>query len=964
MDAATCPSPADSHRPLLPAALIGHPAILWLWVLPITLLLALNFQGYQLIEGNMDAAQQAQARWLGFLGVGDLLLGLALFVLMRRHARSDSVGWAIPAIIAQVSYLWLATAWSDTLLPRTVTDWIYPTPRYLYNQFAFAMPPLFWGMLRLACARPTATRSRSLLINLGLALAAPLVLYLAFCIGSGFPFLPAAAPQLVALLIIALGFTMLVALIRGLALIFRGLDRWQPAHERFFIVLFALVLPLGGLLLNRTIPFTNDFQAWEVYTLTVANAAILLLASWCHARRPLLSLGLLSATLPFTLYFFVVFLPFLPLSILAVIALGAGFLVLTPTILLILHLSLLNKARLASTRYRWTTALACFLLLPLFFTLRGLADKSALHAALDYLYTPSLTSGPRRYPGNLLNLERALHQHRSYKNGIYYPLLSDYYAWLVFDHLVLPDEKLAGLEKTFFGQSGSTDNTDPLRPRDDFFRGSRSVRQRHHMPRPAPLADTVRASRLETRLQAIHPANTVVTCQLTLHNSGHANAEYRQRLRLPAGIYVSGFRLHINGVPVPGRITEKKTALWVYTMIRDSERRDPGLLFYNSPDELELAVFPVAPTTPSIVELDFLVPAPLPTDALVVSSPDPQTLLNQLAQQLAPQLVPIPHGPVLVDGRGSLGLPPVARTPYLHVIIDRSADNGFDGDLSAALADLKKRFPSPHAPRLTLANYEIVPLASPHTPLAILPLRGAFVADLAIAQALRLHREQDLDAPSALAPPPRPIFVILSRHAQTRAFAGQVTAAWSDLIPALEIHELDASGGFATWSTPARDDAPLLRLGHSMRPWIAGQMTRFAPAAREASLQFWSPAQGSWQPLPSLAHAPANTPWTHAANLLAQQQDHARALGNTALNLKTLVQASRAIGVMIPATSYIVVENTAQWRMLEVSERQKLGQNEALNFREVPAPSWVWLCVGLAIVTLLKRSRCQAWRPC
>ncbi len=299
--------------------------------------------------------------------------------------------------------------------------------------------------------------------------------------------------------------------------------------ERIAIVAFALVLPIGGLLLNRKMEFPNDFQAWEVYALTVANAAILLLASWWHARRPLLSLGLLCATLPFTLYFFVVFLPFLPLSIIAVVFFGAGFLVLTPTVLLILHLGLLNKARRGSHGLRLLVGGSCFLLLPAFFTVRGLADKAALNAALDYVYAPAITDGPLTYPASRVNLRRALANHRSYKNGIYYPLLSDYYAWLVFDDLVLPDDKLTRLENAFFGVSGSAESNDPVaRKRGDFFGGGRrsSVRDRNHMPRPAAPPHTVEVEKLDVDLAPIDGDATTVTLTLKLQNTGSQNAEY------------------------------------------------------------------------------------------------------------------------------------------------------------------------------------------------------------------------------------------------------------------------------------------------------------------------------------------------------------------------------------------------------------------------------------------------------
>ncbi len=969
MDAPVLPfaTEPENPTPLLPPVLIGPAAILWLWVLPILVLLALNLQGYRLIEGNMDAAQHSRAYLFGVVGVLNLLVGLGLYASFKRRlirqpeaTGISSVWWALPAIIVQVAYLWLAVSWGEDMLPLSVVNWIYPPTRFIYNQFAFAMPPLFWGILRLACVRPAKNRGRALVFNLSLAIAAPVLLYVVFHAMGSLSWWPSRhdfGPYVVAVLIIVLGLLMFLGMIRGLALGLRNIDSWRSSAERIAILIFALALPMGGLWLNRTMPFPNDFQAWEVYALATANAAILLLASWQHARRPLLSLGLLCATLPFTLYFFVVFLPFLPLSILAVIFFGGGFLMLTPTVLLILHLSLFNKARRGSHGRRLVTGGLCFLLLPGFFTVRGLADKAALNAALDYVYTPVIKDGPISYPASLTNLRRALSNHRSYKNGIYYPLLSDYYAWLVFDDLVLPDDKLACLENAFFGAAGSTKNNDPLRPRDPFFGGS-SVRNRNHMPRSAPPPRTVTVENLGVRLAPAEGGATVVTLALTLHNTGSPNAEFVKTLPLPAGVYVNGFRLRINGVVVPGRITEKKTALWVYSMIRDSERRDPGLLFYNAPDELELRVFPVVAKQPSVVEMDFLVPASLPVDAtLADASNDAALVLAKLDGLLHPQLVQVGHGSIAAGGLDALSLPPVAREPYLHVIVDRSADNGFDGDQAAVLCALRKKFPAARTVRVTLANYETAELPSESASLGALPLRGGFVPDLALAQALRRHQETDLDASAADAPPPRPVFVVLSRKATPYALNLEVARAWSDVVPALDIRQMDASGRFTTVEATPAPETPLLRLGHSMRPLLHGRAVSFKTAGPEARLEYWSPESSSWRPVNGAATAADGTPWARAVALQARQHEHDRTPGDAEVNLKALVKASRESGVMLASTSYIVVENSAQWRMLDVSERKKLDQNAALNFKEAPAPSAVWLIPGFGLWLWLRRRR-------
>jgi hypothetical protein len=80
--------------------------------------------------------------------------------------------------------------------------------------------------------------------------------------------------------------------------------------------------------------------------------------------------------------------------------------------------------------------------------------------------------------------------------------------------------------------------------------------------------------------------------------------------------------------------------------------------------------------------------------------------------------------------------------------------------------------------------------------------------------------------------------------------------------------------------------------------------------------------------------------------------------------LAELVKSSRESGILIPATSYIVVENQAQWRMLERSERTKLNQNEALEFLETPAPSAFVLFGGLALWFFGRRAKRSRPRGC
>ncbi len=112
-----------------------------------------------------------------------------------------------------------------------------------------------------------------------------------------------------------------------------------------------------------------------------------------------------------------------------------------------------------------------------------------------------------------------------------------------------------------------------------------------------------------------------------------------------------------------------------------------------------------------------------------------------------------------------------------------------------------------------------------------------------------------------------------------------------------------------------------------------------------------------WRPVSSGLQPAAAGPWTEAVALQLRQQDHTRSPGTPGNDLPALVAASRASGILIPDTSYIVVENSAQWKMLEKGEKQKLGQNAALEFVETPAPPALWVALGFGGWLALRRRR-------
>ncbi|MES2696344.1 MAG: MSEP-CTERM sorting domain-containing protein [Verrucomicrobiota bacterium] len=959
----TTPKPTvkPEAAPLLPPILSGPAVLLWAWVLPIAILGLLNLEAYWLVEGNMEAKQRSSAWIFGGINLLNLLTGLALYRFARRQAQSGKTiflrtNWGgVPALAVQIVYLTCAMLMCSDLLPWNVQSWIYPGQRFISNQFSFAMLPLFLGVLQLASDPSGVKAGKAIAGGVALALGAPMLLYavsnLGRSTGNLFGFV------IVFMLVVA-GVLLMAGLMRIMMTELRQAQRNGPWLERGAIAAFALALPVLGLLLNSAAKFPHDFQAWEVYALTYANAAILMLASFTHARWPRLSLGLLSATFPFSLYFFLVFLPFVPLAAPAMILLGAGFLLLTPTILLTLHLHLLYKAQrqlvgLGARTQAIALGVGCGLILPGFFVARAVSDREALHAALDYLHAPTIPEGDIVYRGNLTHLRGALANHRSYKTGTQLPLLSGFYSWVVFDNLVLSDDKLERLERIFLGETSDT-------PKTLYGRNGRPQRQvgRRGL---RPIPQTVEVANMAVHVTSAGAGDTTVTMALTLRNTGSAPAEYFKALPLPAGVFVSGFRLHINGQPVPGRITDKKTAVWMYTTIRDRERRDPGLLIYTAPGELELRVFPVDPTTPSIVEIDFLVPTEQVQEALREPGRDPATIASRLGGLVATQRLDAANGTVIA-GLGRRGLPEIERVPYLHLIVDRSSTNAFTGDFAEAVKALRQRYPDAKLGRVSLANHNIVSLVSPLTPLDELAGRmktlqesmapsGGLALDLALAHGLRQHVDLELDAktPARGEVPPQPIFVVLGSMAVPRTLELTLASAWSDVVPALEVHGLGQDGTFTTYRAATTTRTPLLRVGDSRRPALWNRAVRFAPAAADERLEYWSPKEAAWFPVASITTRAATGAWARAVSLHLLADEAARSPGDSQLDRRGLLAASRDTGVLIPSTSYIVVENSAQWKLLDLSERKKLGQSEALDLVETPAPTWVWLAAGFVL---------------
>jgi hypothetical protein len=471
------------------------------------------------------------------------------------------------------------------------------------------------------------------------------------------------------------------------------------------------------------------------------------------------------------------------------------------------------------------------------------------------------------------------------------------------------------------------------------------------------------------------------TVTIEMQNLKGSTSEFATTIEIPDGVLVSGFYLHIGTERVPGRVFEKKTALWVYQMIRDRTRRDPGILLFTNPNKLELRVYPFGPNETRQVEIEFLYPTTI-NPAIAVGS----NILHPSGENA-------PGGIVMTEaggnaqvwiGRDAVGaLPKAPRTPYFHLIVDRSKDSNVNGaSLKRAIDAAMLKFPDAKECLVTAANFEIKDLTSELKPiesaaatdLSSLPKQGGFMAGRAMKRALLRYHDDLTDGTSENPWLSRfPVFIVVEDDS-AKEIAEQDLASFAKFAPDLPGHYVSSTSNSFDFHSWRENDAvssvqpvALLKLGETIAPCRAvgdkPEVVDFGSDDPTAELKVLDPATKSSVRVNTTTKIPATTQY---ATGVAIWQDYLNSIYNPsvgAIGLGKIVKKSRDSGILVGATSYIVVENSAQWKMLERKQKQKLGQNIELEFEAVPEPeTWCLIILGGGFLgfLLVRRKRTRA----
>ena len=904
--------------------------------------------------------------WIGYgAALGGLIVAASAYAAFLQ-IRRQSIPWtyALVTLPAYLVFLYAYFEGAGQLLPFSIPQWMIPLDEALILPVGLIMPVLMHSLLLLVDRATPAAEKHSLVKTTIGAVAIPAFWYVV--IRFIFPMLRGKLDWEihrhvleVAFIILTVAFMFLI--MRLTYLLILKVSKSKFRHIWLMRVPFTILLPLLALLFyNRVIGdmgknwlmdlrLIGDWSHPAYYALAFINGVLLTLPS---AQQEMVRLGSFAAKAlfyPFAVYFFIVFLPFFPVAVDAVVFLGLGFLLLAPLILFFFHTkSLYDDWRVLGERFGRKMPMLVFLpafaVVPVGLTITYSMDRSTLNTMLAHVYEPDYSSADATRL-DLDSAKRVLDTIKTSKEGNGFlssdrkPYLTTYYQWLVLDNLTLSNSRLSDLERIFLDSPAPKERTVPAASRGN---------------------DVTKVAKVATSTKPAGDGKSLISqVDLTISHSGSFIGEYVTRFSLPPGAWVQDYYLVIDGKKVPGILAEKKSALWLYQQIRDT-RRDPGIIYYTSPDELMLRVYPFAAgesrqTGFTIVHRE---PVTLEIDGTRIDLRAKQPLPPAQQQDSAAENF------VIVSTAEKSALPKHKRKPYLHFIIDRSAHAAQSFDAYRKRIDKIVEGQQLHGvdmagAMITVANYADQTFSMdkdwPAKAQRFAPEGGLYL-ERAVKRALYANYRQQADS--------YPVFVVISDHIE-QAVSTEGMRDFEIAMPEGDLFFVAGEQGivahrFSASMTPVKSTAsPASR--HVLAWPNDSTPTAFLPDNGRASLVIKDLA-GNYSGL-----KPGDSSWENGVKLYGMWVSSKLNPHDASQKSLMVITNSFTTHLLTPLTAFISPENDAQRQVLLRKQEQMLSSMRPLDIGEEhemdEPPLWVLSLLLLALFLLHKFREGQAQIP-
>lgn len=979
----------QGDKPLLPDFIKKPSMLLWTMCLPQIVLLLINGWTLWLVSGEASAQNLSLFGCLFAAQVALLMLASGAWYTAWKQKVCIHWLWLLVLFLGQIGFLWFFVTNLWQFIPRNVDRWVVDEGMLSFYAFSLMMPGIFYTGMQLACLELPISQRKNFGLSLFFTILAPTLFYFFFVSlrimrnrGEFFTMFP--------LPLFFIGFTVVtfVGLIRLMVLLYNWISERGDLGQMLFATIVGIAGSIGGLAVNYRIPFPADFQSFAVYIMAIVNGVIVLLPRIKRFESG--SLFLRSSSYPFSLYFFLVFLPFLPLALPAMFALGVGFLFLVPVLLFILHTKkLVDDFKECVFKSSVKKAILLISLgiciLPGYFIWQSYNDKAAVKQALQYVYSPNYET-EQSFRGDLKATKRVLLNLKRFKEGIQLPYISDFYNRIVFEGMVLPDKKIANMYRIFTGEDieriANSAGWQTGRVRGFGFTRGRMRGFGGGVVRQIDRNVALESFQVQVMDEGEYKRSKL---HLVMRNTGSSNdSEFLTDIRVPPGVVITGFQLLVEKTMVSGRIFERRTAQWVYHMIRDFVRRDPGLLSYKTPEQLELSIYPFIQGETRETEIAFEYPANF---APVVQIGEKAVALsgNEAASSKETCSIHDEKGNtfLFVPEVQARLLPKFKRQPYLHFILDRS-QNGLQ-NLSAYAKQIQAvaaRYPQAKKCRITAANFSIENIAGVLDPSQAdmvrsalqkiaLKRQGGLDFERVIRAELLRYARQSRQPLSAADWQMYPVFVVLTTNKGSIEELKDLEF-YRDIIPESGLYlivssEKDMEQRFL-WGKPNAFVPPeVIALSYDKQVSLLsadatnGQVAAFFDISQQqtASNQFFvfDAGQNRFIPLGTVKKF-SDQDFFNKLSLLWTDKQARLNPSISEVSLPGFVKESRRLSLLIPSTSFIVVERSVQWKALKITEKKRLSTANAFEFEEefkTPAPSFWLLLIVLALLLILKQ---------
>ena len=926
----------------------------WLFIintLPLIILFFLFWGQFNIIKSLLEESNIQL--WITFgLSLGILgLINAAYAVYLVLKQQTVSVWFGGLALLAYIPFIYLYGYNLNDIIPSSIPMWMISGNIVLYVG-TFLMPTLAYSLFVLVSHFTPKEKAHKAWINFLIAIGIPTTGYVFsqlilpfWQIPDGDFFIHAFLVLIIVNTLVFLFFVMRSVLIFAT----QRAEVWQK-YELGWKVPFALVFPLLGLLVNQGLLFNDfistdsgvfgDFSHPWFYLLAGINGILVCLPNLeKKVYRLLLFIGR-SITFVYTLYFFLVFLPFLPFSVIAIIALGIGFLMLTPLMLFIIHANELSKdfsylKSIFSKNLLIGISVFSFLLIPSLITNTYLNDKRILNEALAYVYTPEYS---KQYDIDQQSLQKTLDKIKDNKEdrtrdglfGTEMPYLSSYFNWLVLDNLTLSDSKINTIEKIFFGDVSFRIRPENIR-NDDVNITDISVHSSYDKTQNA--------------------WKSWVNLEITNENPDSWSNEYATTIDLPEGCWISDYYLYVGERKEPGILAEKKSAMWIFSQIRN-RNRDPGILYYLTGNKIAFRVFPFAENEVRKTGIEFLhkEPIKLHIDTFEVALGNTKETVYENIET---------ENVLYVSSQQKQQLAEVKRKPYFHFLVDVS--QGQDNNSIEFINRIEQVLANHQA----LSENAKISFVNSYVKTASIEknwkaeyeqqaFEGAFYLDRALKTAL-YNAYQDQSSTY-------PVMVVVTDTIQ-HAILEKDFSDFKFAFPESNLfYNLDQDG---VLKEHALTEKPVKELPETLRKCL------FCETVLEYKLSDGSSAYLPNNNEPSIILKKdvlevtesmiEEKKWESALIMQGQwnsQIIHPQVSEKEWVNM---VKNSFASGIMTPVTSFLVVENEAQKAMLKKMQKQALSGNQSLDLGEdtqrMSEPGLILLTTLLIIIIWVREKR-------